>query len=134
MSNQIPLKFCLLAASFHALNALFPAISIFSILIIWIIWLCTKAIHPFIDLSGRNALNCAINDLLTTTVGIALCLLVFSLTCGVGNQDPFLLMASLMLVCLLMLAYAIYAVVAGIFALRGHNFTSRLIYPFIQAE
>jgi hypothetical protein len=50
MSNQIPLKFRLLAASFHALNALFPAISIFSILIIWIMWLCTKAVHPFIDL------------------------------------------------------------------------------------
>jgi uncharacterized Tic20 family protein len=134
MNDQIPLKFRLLAASFHALNALFPVISIFSILIIWIVWLCTKATHPFIDLSGRNALNCAINDLLTTIVGIALCLLIFSLTCGVGNQDPSLLMASLMIVCLLVFAYSIYAVVAGIFALRGHNFTSRLIYPFIQAE
>lgn len=131
MNSQIPLKFRLLAASFHALNALFPIISIVSILVVWIVWLLTREIHPFIDLSGRNALNCAINNLLTMTVGIALCLLVFSLTCGVGNQDPSLLMASLIFVCLLVLAYTVYAIVAGIFALRGHNFTSRLIYPFL---
>jgi uncharacterized Tic20 family protein len=134
MSNQIPLKVRLVVASFHTLNALFPLISIFSILIIWIVWLFTKATHSFIDLSGRNALNCAINNLLWMTVVLTLCLLVFSLTCGIGNQDPSLFMVSLMLACLLELAYIIYAVVAGIFALRGHNFTSRLIYPFIQAE
>lgn len=131
MNNQIPLKFRLLAASFHAFNALFPVISIVSILVIWIVWLLTREIHPFIDLSGRNALNCAINCLLGITAGLAFCLLVFSLTCGVGNQDPSLLIASLILVCLFVLAYVIYAVVARIFALRGHNFTSRLIYPFI---
>jgi uncharacterized Tic20 family protein len=131
MNSQIPLKFRLLAASFHVINVLFPVISIMSILVIWIVWLLTKEVHPFIDLSGRNALNCAINNLLVTTVGIALCLLVFSVTCGIGNQDPSLLAASLILVCLLVLTYAVYAVVAGIFALRGHNFTSRLIYPFL---
>jgi uncharacterized Tic20 family protein len=132
MNNPIPLKIRLLAAGFHTLNALFPALSIFSILVIWVAWLCTRNIHPFVDLAGRNALNCAINNLLWTTVGVTVCLLVFSLTCGLGNQDPSLFMISLMLVSLLVLAYVIYALVAGVFALKGYNLKSRLIYPFVQ--
>jgi hypothetical protein len=69
------------------------------------------------------------------TVGLTVCLLVFSLTCGLGNQDPSLFMISLTLVSfvsLLVLAYVIYALVAGVFALKGCNLKSRLIYSFIQ--
>lgn len=139
MNNLIPLKIRLLAASFHALNALFPGASIFSILIIWILWLFTRNIHPFINLAGRNALNCAINSLLWLTVGMTLVIMLFSLTCGVGNQNPSplmtnLLMISFTLVYLIMFASVIYALVAGIYAFSGFNFKSRLIYPFIQDE
>jgi uncharacterized Tic20 family protein len=137
MNNSIPLKIRLLATSFHALNALFPVFSIFAILIIWILWLFTRNIHPFINLAGRNALNCAINNLLWMTVGMTLFIMAFSLTCGVGNQNPSplmttLLMISFTLVSLIVFAYVIYALVAGIYAFRGVNFKSRLIYPFIQ--
>lgn len=134
MNNPIPLKIRLLAAGFHALNVLFPILSIFSIIIIWIVWIFTRNIHPFVNLAGRNALNCAINSLLWTTVGLTLCVLLFSLTCGLGNQDPFPFMLGLALVSFLVFAYIIYALVAGIYAFTGSNFKSRLIYPFIQDE
>ena len=134
MNNLIPLKVRLLAASFHAINVLFPVFSIFSVIIIWILWTFTRNIHPFVDLAGRNAFNCAINNLLWLMVGLTLCFSLFSLTCGIGSQDPGPVMLGLAFTSFLALAYVIYALVAGIYALTGSNFKSRLIYPFLQDE
>lgn len=134
MNNPIPLKIRLLAAGFHALNVLFPILSIFSALIIWIVWIFTRNIHPFVDLAGRNAFNCAINNLLWLMVGLTLCFSLFSLTCGIGSQDPGPVMLGLAFISFFALAYVIYALVAGIYALTGSNFKSRLIYTFLQDE
>jgi uncharacterized Tic20 family protein len=131
MNNPIPLKVRLLAASFHVLNALFSHLSI---LIIWILWMCTRNIHPFVNLAGKNALNCAINSLIWFMVGLTLCFLLFSLTCGMGSEDPVPVMLGLAFTYFFTVTYSIYALVTGIYALTGSNFKSRLIYPFIQDE
>jgi uncharacterized protein len=52
--QQIPLNFRILAALLHAICTLFP---ITCLPITWILWLATRNQHPFVDRSGRSALN-----------------------------------------------------------------------------
>jgi uncharacterized Tic20 family protein len=130
MNDTIPLKFRLVAAGLHLINALIPFLSTF---VIGMLWLIIKDIHPFLDRSSRNALNCALNTLLGTIAFAAFCMFVFSITCGVGNQDPSAVIASLILLSFVMFSYSIYSVVVAIFALSGSHFESRLIYPFIRS-
>jgi uncharacterized Tic20 family protein len=89
----------------------------------------TIDIDPFVDRSGRDAVNCAVNTLLGMTVSTLLYTFIFS---GGGSQDPTLLLISLFILCYIEFAYFMNSVIAGIFALRGYSFKSRLIYPFIK--
>lgn len=130
MNDKIPLKSCLIAAVTH----LIAAVPITGVLIAPILWVIVKNLHPFIDISGRDAMNCAVNTFLGTMASLLFSLFVFSVTCGVGNQDPTIVLSSLLLFCGVSIAYFINSLIAAIFALRGYRFQSRLIYPFIKDE
>ena len=97
-------------------------------------WKITKNIHPFVDRSGRDAVNCALNTLLGTIASILFCTFVFSVTWIVGSQDPTLLYISLFILSCVELAYFMNSVIAGIFAFRGYRLKSRLIYPFLDVS
>jgi uncharacterized Tic20 family protein len=102
--------------------------------IVWICWLIARRIHDVINIAGRDAINCTLNNL---SVILALSF-VFGTTCGVFKVDPYLanniFNSSLVLFDLIAIAYAINSVVASIFTLRGNRFNNRLIYPFIHNE
>jgi uncharacterized Tic20 family protein len=128
MNDRIPLKFRALAAGLHV----FGAIPVLSVLITPILWTIVKEIHPFVDQSGKDAINYALNTFVGMMATLAFSMFVFSVTCGIGNQDPTLVLLSLLLFCCVSIVYFLNSIVAAIFALRGYSFNSRLIYPFIR--
>jgi uncharacterized Tic20 family protein len=130
MNDTIPLKFRCLAAGIH----LIAAIPVTGVLIVPILWVFVNNLDLFVDRSGRDAINCAMNTFMGTMVSLLFSVFVFSVTCGAGNQDPTLVVYSLILVCGVAIAYFINSLIAAIFALRGYRFHSRLIYPFIRDE
>jgi uncharacterized Tic20 family protein len=155
MNNEIPQKLRLIATGSHMAGAISPMLFsllprivmnrsgdtfivsmilaiVFQPIVALFSWRVTKNIHPFVDRSGRDAVNCALNMLVGTLSSILFCTFIFSVTCGVGNQDPTLFFISLFILCCVELAYFINSVITGIFALRGYSFKSRLIYPFIK--
>jgi uncharacterized Tic20 family protein len=153
INNEIPQKLRLIASGTHmvgmiplmlfsVLNILLtPSGAIFTILPIVLqpilalfAWRETKNIHSFVDISGRDAVNCALNTVLGTSASILFVTFTFSVTCGIGYQDPTLFYISLFILCCIEFAYFMNSVITGIFALRGYRFKSRLIYPFIKPE
>ncbi len=134
MNNEIPLKFRLLAAGFHILAMISPIVYLIGILLVPIIWICTRQLHPFVDRSGKDAINCMLNAFMVTMVFTLLCIFVFAMTCGTGNPDPSLVIISLIPLCLVAIIYLTNSLVAAIFAFRGYTFKSRLIYPFIPLD
>jgi uncharacterized Tic20 family protein len=130
MNDTIPLKFRFLAAGIH----LIAAIPVTGVLIAPILWIFVKDLDLFVDRSGRDAINCAMNTFMGTMASLLFSVFVFSVTCGAGNQDPTIVISSLLLFCVVSIAYLINSLIAAIFALRGYRFHSRLIYPFIRDE
>ena len=102
--------------------------------IVWICWLITRRIHGVINVAGKDAINCTLNNL----VVILALAFVFSTTCGVFNisSSPAnnIMNSSLVLFDLVAIAYAINSAVASVFTLRGSQFNNRLIYQFIRNE
>jgi uncharacterized Tic20 family protein len=131
MNNQIPLKFRLLAAGFHLLNILFSTVST---PLIWLLWIFTKQLDPFVDRAGRDAINCAINIFFGLMVCTLFCIVVFSVTCGVGSQDPNPFLWSLIPLAAVYGIYLLNSTIAAIFAIRGYGFKSPIIFPFISSE
>ena len=120
-------------------------IFIISPLIIWILWLFTKSIHPFIDRSGKNAINYALNSLLGLMFSALLFSSIFAATCGIaaisiGGQTGsglFEIGTKATIVCgiafyCVALAYLLSSLVAGIHVWNGSYFKSRFIYPFFR--
>jgi uncharacterized protein len=130
MNNDIPLKFRLLAAGFHV-AAIMTSIGLF---LVPIVWISTRQLHPFVDRSGKDAINCMLNSLMGTMLFTLLCVFVFAITCGTGSQDPSLLFLTLIPLSLVIIIYSINSIIAAIFAFGGYNFKSRLIYPFIPLD
>ena len=102
--------------------------------IVCICWLVTRRIHDVINIAGRDAINCTLNNL---SVILALAF-VFGTTCGVFSVNPSLanniLNSSLVLFDLVAIAYAVNSTISSVFTLRGNRFNNRLIYPFLQDE
>jgi uncharacterized Tic20 family protein len=135
MNNQIPLNYRLIAAGSHLINVIFMLIfPTLSIPLVWLLWFCTKQKHPFIDQISQDALNCAISTFVAMTVCTLFCFFVFSVTCGVGNQDPTLFLWSLLPLAAVSGIYSINSMVAAIFAFQGSGFKSPIVYPFINSE
>jgi uncharacterized Tic20 family protein len=165
VNHQIPLKFRAIAAGLQAIatipaasvvispiayatiinSVIYPEfaylatgfISIASPIITWILWLFTKSIHPFVDESGRNAINYALNSLLGLLFSALFSVFVFAVTCGsgIGGLVQFGLVAiplcGIIFFCVAT-AYFISSIVAGISAWNGSYFKSRFIYPFFR--
>ncbi len=131
MNNHIPLKFRLLAAGFHVINVLFLTISA---PLVWLLWMFTKQLDPFVDRAGRDALNCAINTFIGMMACTLFCIFVFSVTCGVGNQDPNPFLWSLVPLAAVYGIYLLNSMIAAIFAIQGYGFKSLIIYPFIRLD
>jgi uncharacterized Tic20 family protein len=155
MRNGIPLNLRLLAVALHLIGGsivtsmvigvtmiFFSSISSSSLLIpltiflspplILILWVQTRDIHPFVNQAGRDAINCSLNTLLGMLLSVIFTIFVFSITCGVGNQDPTPFLLSFIPLALVAIAYFFNSIVAAIFAIQGHRLNSRLIYPFVK--
>jgi uncharacterized Tic20 family protein len=101
-------------------------------IVVFVVWKITRKIHTFVDLAGTDVLNYSLNSLIVT-----LCFsFVTCTTCGVVsmiNPDAgSIFIVGLILINAVALAYTIYSVVSGIYALRGNRFRNRLIHSFIQ--
>ncbi len=92
----------------------------------------TRDIHPFVDQAGRDAINCLLSTIVNMLISVVFTIFVFSVTCGIGNQDPTPFLLSFIPLALVAIAYFFNAVVAAIFAIQGYRLNSRLIYPFIK--
>ncbi len=151
MNNKIPQKLRLIATGSHTIGGI--AFIIFILLIyqntfamlgiilltvqpaiVGSYWAMIRNIHPFVDRSGRDAFNCAVNTVIGTIVSILFCTFIFSVTWRVGSQDPTLFYISLFILSCVELAYFMNSVIAGIFAFRGYRLKSRLIYPFLDVS
>ncbi len=161
MNREIPLKFRLMAAGLHVISATswssvvfgtiysmmpfthgsnFPiptiliGITVASPITTWFGWRITKKIHPFVDRSGRSAVNCVLSTFAAMLICLLFCTFIFSITCGIGNQDPSAILFAIGISFLIAVAYFINSLVTAIFALSGYDFKSFLIYPFIKYE
>jgi uncharacterized Tic20 family protein len=160
MNNEIPHNLRLIATGSHIVGAtplilflvltrteptqgfailLFGSIfaSAIQLIIVLSYWKMTRNSHPFIDLSGRNAVNCAVNNLFGTIAYFLFFWVICSVPFRVENQYSIfltLLLVTPFILRSLQLAYFMNFVIAGIFALRGYSFKSRLIYPFLKVD
>jgi uncharacterized Tic20 family protein len=104
--------------------------------IAWIAWLMTKRVNIFVDLAGRDILNCTLNILILAI----LFLFLAGMTCSVLVSTQFLqqpaednfIAINLISMNFMAIAYCLNSVISAVFALRGSRFQSRLIYPFIR--
>jgi hypothetical protein len=65
-------------------------------------------------------------------IGIVFTIFIFSVTCGVGNQDPTPFFLSFIPFALVAITYFCNPIVASVFAAQGYRLNSRLIYLFIK--
>jgi uncharacterized Tic20 family protein len=96
------------------------------------LWVQTRDMHPFINQAGRDAINCLLSTIVGMLIGLVFTIFVFSMTCGIGNQDPTPFLLSFIPLALVAIAYFFNSIVAAIFAIQGYRLNSRLIYPFIK--
>jgi uncharacterized Tic20 family protein len=158
MSNEIPLKLRLIAVALHLIGgsiaagvtllgfSLLPIIggilssSFFIILLsifispplILVLWVQTRDIHPFVNQAGRDAINCLLSTIVGLLTSIVFTIFILSMTCGIGNPDPYSFFLSLIPFALVSITYFCNSIVAAIFAFRGYRLNSRLIYSFIK--
>jgi uncharacterized Tic20 family protein len=162
MRNEIPLKLRLLAVAFHLIGGsiatcmiagvgllgfsslpivggvlsssffLIPLSIFLSPPLILILWVQTRDMHSFVNQAGRDAINCWLTTIVSMLLSILFTVFVFSVTCGIGNQDPNPFFLSFIPFALVSIAYFCNAVVSSIFAIQGYRLNSRLIYPFVK--
>jgi uncharacterized Tic20 family protein len=97
-----------------------------------LLWIFTKAKHPFVARSGRYAFHYALNALIMRVFYI----FVFSMTCGVVAQSisDTLMSIYLVIIICIEIAYFMNSLIASILALRGYHFENSFITPFIKPE
>jgi uncharacterized Tic20 family protein len=108
-----------------------------AVITIFIIWRITKEIHPFVNRSGRYATNHTLNCLVMPFFVFAFVALIWYTTCGITPTDQFnflILVPASFVYGLVSIAYFLNSIVAGIFTLRGYDFNSGLIIPFVHSE
>ncbi len=158
-SDRMPAKVRYIAAILHLIFAVskLPVLLIFSLkpepiflsfalifvrpIIVWIFWLITSKIDRFVDLAGRDIINYSLNNLVLSLwfgLPLAICVLGVALAAfsSISSYKPMMIFFGIgfgILFCI-EVAYLIHAVVASIFAIRGHRFQSRRIHHFVRAE
>ncbi len=114
-----------------------PAPLFIAIVTILMIWRITKEIHPFVNRSGRYATNHTLNCLVMPFFVFAFVTSIWYTTCGITPTDKLnflILLPASSVYGLVSIAYFINSIIAGIFTLRGYDFNSGLIIPFIRSE
>jgi uncharacterized Tic20 family protein len=162
MRNEIPLKLRLLAVALHLIGGsiatcmiagvallgfsslpiiggllssstfLIPLSIFISPPLILVLWVQTRDVHPFLDQTGRDAINCLLSTVVGMLLSIVFTIFIFSVTCGIGNQDPTPFFLSFIPFALVVITYFFNSIVAAIFAIRGYRLNSRLVYPFVK--
>jgi uncharacterized Tic20 family protein len=162
MSNKIPLKLRLIAVALHLIGGsiaismiagaallgfsslpiiggilssstfLIPLSIFISPPLILVLWVQTRDMHPFVNQAGRDAINCLLSTIVNMLISIVFTIFVFSVTCGIGNQDPTPFFLSFIPFALVAITYFGNSIVAAIFALQGYRLNSRLIYSFVK--
>jgi uncharacterized Tic20 family protein len=102
-------------------------VSIITLLAILILWGTTKQIHPFIDRSGRDAIDYTLSSIIPP-----LSCWVFWTWIG-SNLNLDLCFAGFLVffTTFIAIAYFLVFAIAIVFSLQGYRFTSFLSYPFI---
>jgi uncharacterized Tic20 family protein len=120
-TNQI------LTIVFYFIFASLPMMAIWPI-ITWATWLATRAIHPFVDLAGRDVLNYTLGNLISI-LGLTILLVVMS---SFLYKVPYFHEVSFGILNFVIAAFVMNSIVAGMFALRGDRYQSILIHPFVR--
>jgi uncharacterized protein len=129
--QQIPLNFRILAALLHAICALLP---ITSLPITWIIWFATRNQHPFVDRSGRSALNFQTSLFLYLFVVAGL----LGVVCGVLPTNvgqsfiAIITFPAIFLAIILMLSAFLLPIVAAVLAMYGRIYSYPLTVKFLS--
>jgi uncharacterized protein len=134
MNTEILLKFRVMAAILHLLGS----IPIVSIPITWILWITTQTTHPFIDRSGKSALNFQASVITYIIVAT----LLLSTTCGIlSNLGQFgqsaVMMIGYPILFLMPICFAIVftlPIAAAILAMLGKVYSYPLTIKFISEE
>jgi uncharacterized Tic20 family protein len=126
--------FSIMGSIFGGFIVLATVFIIPSPIIVWILWRFTKNIHPFIDKSGRNAINYALNSFLALLFTALFSTFIFAVTCGSGLVEIGLAALSACAIAFycVAIAYFISSLSAGITVLNGSYFKSGFIYPFVS--
>jgi uncharacterized Tic20 family protein len=114
-----------------------PVPLFFGLITVFILWRITKKIHPFVSRSGRYATNHALNCLVMPFFVFALFSSIWYTSCGIkplDGLDYFIFVPVCIVYGLVSIAYFLNSIIAGIFTLRGYDFNSGLIIPFIRSE
>jgi uncharacterized protein len=129
--QQIPLNFRILAALLHAICTLLP---ITCLPITWILWLATRNQHPFVDRSGRSALNFQTSLFLYLVVIIGL----LSVVCGVLPTNisqsfvGIIAYPAIFLIGILILSAFLLPIFAAILAMYGQIYSYPLTVKFLS--
>jgi uncharacterized Tic20 family protein len=114
-----------------------PLPLLFALVAIFIVWRTTKTIHPFVSRAGRYATNHTLNCLIMPFFVFALFCSIWYTVCGIkplGTFDVLIFGPVFAVYGLMSIAYFLNSIVAGIFTLRGYDFNSGLVFPFIRSE
>jgi uncharacterized Tic20 family protein len=107
-------------------------ISFYALVVSGLLWLFTKAKHPFVDRSGRYAFHYLLNSFIARVFYV----FVLASTCGVVEEsiNHVLLNTCLIIISCIEIAYFLNSLVASMFALKGRHFNNSFITPFIKPE
>jgi uncharacterized Tic20 family protein len=119
----------LLTIVFYFIFVSLPMMAIWPI-ISWVMWLTTRTIHAFVDLAGRDVLNYALGNLIST-LGLTILLVV---TSRFLYKVPYFHEVSFGILNFVVAAFVMNSIVASMFALRGDRYQSILIHPFVRAK
>jgi uncharacterized Tic20 family protein len=114
---------------FYFIFVSLPIMAIWPI-ISWVMWLATRAIHPFVDLAGRDVLNYTLGNLIST-LGLTILLVVVSRSL---YMVPYFHEVSFGILNFVVAAFVMNSIFSGLFALRGDRYQSILIHPFVRAK
>jgi uncharacterized Tic20 family protein len=106
-------------------------VSIITLIAILILWGATRQIHPFIDGSGRDAIERTMSSVISTA-GSWLVFIYCPFLDWIGNNNRlgFIVFAMQFTICIAIANLLVFTI-AIVFSLQGYRFTDFLIYPFI---
>jgi uncharacterized Tic20 family protein len=96
--------------------------------IVWVSWLVTKKINPFVDLHGRDVLNYTLSNSIAIALTIVMMIAISKSFTNIEYVNKLILIAA----CFVPISFSVNSIVSGIFAFRGYRLNSFLSYPFVR--